>query len=136
MFHGLKYEDIENSYPVCQLIRRGLMATDAINDYSVDDVLKMIAGKDAQCWGSFQGDKLVGIVITKILVYPKRRLMQFFLVAGDAFDDWFCEGWEILIAFAKSNGCDALRGVGRVGWLRKLRNNGLTRGYATWSIEI
>lgn len=131
-FYGLGYQEIRDNNVIHQLILNGLSATDSINDYSVDDILRQIGESKAQCWGWFENGKLLGIVITKIHIYPKQKVLYMFLAAGKKLDTIFEQGWSILLAFGRSKGCKAVRGTGRSGWTRKLKVD----GYITWSKEI
>lgn len=83
--------------------------------HSVDDVLQMIEGGQAQFWPG-----KMSVVVTELIDYPRLRALRVWLVAGNADEIVSLE--PEVTEFARKNGCVRLEmGGGRPGWERALK---------------
>ena len=64
---------------------------------------------------------IVGIVMTEIMYYPRKRILGIQYCAGDKLDDWMDSTLEILENWAVDNDCKAMELTGRKGWVKKLK---------------
>ena len=64
---------------------------------------------------------IVGIVMTEIMYYPRKRILAIQYCAGDKLDDWMDSTLEILENWAVDNDCKAMELTGRRGWVKKLK---------------
>lgn len=135
----------ESKEKLLPLIERGLNATAAKLDYSAIDVIKELLVANAQCWlatetfdiaeADDKEFKLLGIAITRVLRFPRRDVLQIFLVSGERIDDWMKIGLDTIEAYARDKNCASMRGVGRFGWKRKLKGHDLETSLV-WSKEL
>lgn len=63
-----------------------------------------------------------GCIVTEILQFPRRRVLNVFLGGGDMAQ--LLDLHESVIAWAREQGCDAVRASGRWGWKRVLPKHG------------
>lgn len=83
--------------------------------YTLESLLTELQFSRMQLWviGDFQG-----VVITQIRVCPPPvppiLWVQFF--AGDHMQDWLTDWKDVMEAFARHNGCNAIEFAGRKGW--------------------
>jgi hypothetical protein len=84
------------------------------NTHTVADVMDKVRANRAQCWNN--GDSLV---VTEVLVYPRRRACNYWIVSGDLHE--CAELQPAIDAWAVEEGCDVAVATGRMGWLRLTR---------------
>jgi hypothetical protein len=110
---------VSNIWPVAApLIERALKHGGG--RYAAEDYRRGIAARDMQLWLVREGDCIVGLAITELLDYPRRRCCRYLLLAGEGFDRWQHLQGEIE-DWARANGCATMEMCGRRGWERKLR---------------
>jgi len=63
-----------------------------------------------------------GCLVTEIVVFPKRKILNVFLGGGDL--DELAGMHEEIIEWAKSKGCDGASINGRPGWVRAFKKYG------------
>ena len=88
-----------------------------------ETVFKALLTRDMQLWTAWdeQGE-LEAAAVTQIVCYPGKTVCAIPLIGGKKRDDWLVfqpqfEEW------ARANGCDALEGYARPGWLRVLSDD-------------
>lgn len=64
------------------------------------------------------GIEVLGAVVCAINLYPRRKILFIQFLGGDRSRLWRQNMYNLLKRFARDNGCDAMEGIGRVGWLR------------------
>jgi hypothetical protein len=79
--------------------------------HTVEDIYIGIASGQFQFWPLPNS-----AVVTEIVVYPRKKVFNYFLVGGKM--DELEALYPITQKWAKSQGCHALMGMGRVGWSR------------------
>lgn len=75
-----------------------------------------------------------GCLITEIVVFPKKKILNIFLVGGEL--DQILEMHESVIAWAKSQGCSSLTGHGRKGWEKALKDHGWKVTHVSYEKEF
>ena len=63
------------------------------------------------------------ITVTEIVIYPRSKVLNIFMVAGKNIDKWLIY-LPAIEAWAKSEGCNEIEESGRHGWIRKLTKCG------------
>ena len=67
--------------------------------------------------------KILGCAITQITDYPTgKRMLNLEHTSGKNMQDWVEDGIEVMIKFAKANGCEGLEGMGRHGQWNWVKN--------------
>ena len=85
--------------------------------YAVDDVIEMVKAGNAQFWE--RGD---GMVVTEIRSYPRRRVLNYWLIAGRLHD---CLALEADIeAWAVAEGCASATAAGPRKWRNVVEKRG------------
>lgn len=62
-------------------------------------------------------------VVTEILNYPRKKVLNYFLIGGD-LDELIKEIEPPVSAWAKTEGCSLVVGIGRKGFERAFRDSG------------
>jgi hypothetical protein len=85
--------------------------------HTFDDVADMIKTGRLQLWPAPKG-----CLVTEILVYPRKTVLNVFLGGGDL--DQLADMHGDMYLWAKAQGCTAAMIQGRKGWERVLRSYG------------
>ena len=122
---GIQSYQVDDVWPdIEHLILKPLERTGSIKDYSLDDLKQMIKSREMQLWIAAD-QKPVAAFLTRILVFPKRKVFSQFLAgAEDHTMDLWLDLRKTFIDYAKANDCQAIRTGGRKGWARKLNVTG------------
>jgi hypothetical protein len=115
------------------LIRLPLERTGAIENYQPEDILDRIEQGFFQCWAVSDGGQLIAALVTQILNYPRRKVLDVYLVGGKDMNKWADNVWLALKEYGRQNGCTAARGFGREGWVKRL---GVPEYDICWSVEL
>lgn len=84
---------------------------DGVPTHTPDDVIRMVDDGRAQCWPGPRS-----VIITEIIDHPQRRVLHFFLAGGVMRE---LEAMTpLILAWGRSQGCDAASLIGRKGWHR------------------
>lgn len=103
--------------------------------YHVDDILSRLGDERMQLW-VFEVDGAVRTAcVTQVIVYPRCKALQVFLVAGDGFDFW-PQWMAVLREWARDIGCRFIEGSGRDGWARSMKSAGLHKTGSRYCMEI
>jgi hypothetical protein len=82
--------------------------------HNIEDVKAALLSGQAQLW--YDGGK--GAVITEIVEYPRKKICQVWLGVGEL--DTVLAFEPRILAFAREQGCNELRMLGRRGWAKPL----------------
>jgi hypothetical protein len=90
-------------------------ALDADTQYSVADVRAGIEARTMQLWLGMEDRAIVAVAVTQILVFPRMKVADLFVIAGEGIE----AGVPLLAGieqWARREGCAAIQGCGRDGW--------------------
>ena len=79
--------------------------------HNLDDIREAVQSGQMQCWPGVES-----VVITEIVDTPQKRLLNFFLAAGNLQE--IRTLYHTIFDWAKSYGCDSAVILGRHGWER------------------
>jgi len=85
--------------------------------HDFEDVARSLYSGAMQLWPAPKG-----CIITEIVVYPKKKVLHVFLGGGEL--QQIMEMHKDVIAWAKTQGCEALTMTGRHGWKKPLAEHG------------
>lgn len=93
-------------------------AVDRFDGYDMIDVRERCMTAQWQLWTACD-DRIRGVMVTCITVYPQKKTCEIIFFAGDGLDEMLpllsdIEGW------AMQNGCSDIELRGRSGWSRVL----------------
>lgn len=115
---------------------------------TADSVFATIAAGDAQLWAVIDGARPIAAAVTQITLGPPKRCRLWLVGARcDAARPagtpcgWAVDLFTALESFARSFGCVALWGSGRIGWHRIARkfggrSIGIVAGLPSWERRI
>ena len=112
---------------------KAMVKTGADNYWSIEDIYSEIKSRDCQLWAIIDDDKLIGAVVTRILMFPKCKAFHVWFVAADnmnTFDDTV----GTLKKYGKSLGCNKFMGSGRKGWTRVFKEK--PKYEVNWTIPL
>jgi len=75
-----------------------------------------------------------GCIVTEIVVYPKKRVLNVFLGGGEL--EQIMDMHSDVIDWAKAQGCSALTMSGRFGWKKPLQAHGWEAQHASYIKEF
>ena len=96
------------------------------------DFAEMVAGLHRgvlQLWPTPKG-----CIVTEIVVYPKKKVLNVFLGGGEL--EQILDMHGDVIAWAKAQGCSALTMSGRTGWKKPLKAHGWKAQHASYVKEF
>lgn len=90
--------------------------------FDLDSIYTALTKGDMQLW-------LVagGVWVTEIIQYPCSKRVDLFLAAGE-WHNWFVH-FEVIKAWGREKGCDAIEITGRMGWGRRTGFEEICRTY-------
>lgn len=121
--HGIQPDEIMIYWPYIQpLLNKPFVRMELLKDYDVEYVLEEVKAQRMQCWIAHSNDKIDAVFVTQIINHPKRKILTIPYVGAEpgTIDTWI-EAIDVFKAFAKENGCAAIRGWGRKGWEKVLK---------------
>ena len=106
---------------------------------TVDDILQGILSGANVLWLAFEeteNNKIYGVVITNVMTYPRLKTLNVFYCAGNKLRLWQTPMMDVLVRYAKDNGCCKIELTGRRGWLRSLKAWNVQEAYVVCEIEV
>jgi hypothetical protein len=85
--------------------------------HRLDDVVRMLKAGEAKLW-----ENAGGVIVTEVNEFPLRKVVHFWLLAGELRDVLALE--DDVLPWAIENGCTVATGVGRPGWGRVAAKTG------------
>jgi hypothetical protein len=89
--------------------------------WSTDDILTLVMDRKLQLFVVEDWDKLVSVVLTEVLVYPRCKELGVFMWCGEFHEDWLGHT-EQLAQWAKAMGCSTMSSMARRGFSRAMPN--------------
>lgn len=82
------------------------------------DLLEMVQKDEAQLWVvvDSENEVLYGAALTQILIYPRAKIMNVFMLGGRDWKKWKEDISSAMERFAHDQKCDFLQSIGRKGW--------------------
>ena len=86
--------------------------------YFLCDLLEMVKKDELQLWIVIDNEeeKLYGAALTQIIVYPRAKIMNVFMLGGQDWKKWKHDISAAMENFAHDQKCDFLQSMGRRGW--------------------
>ena len=97
--------------------------------HGFDDVVSGLQKGMLQLWPTPRG-----CIVTEIVVYPKKRVLNVFLGGGEL--DQILDMHDDVIEWGKAQGCSALTMSGRYGWKKPLKAHGWEAHHASYIKEF
>lgn len=111
---GMPAEALNEAWPVLEPFVERMLKKVREHRWEASDIRSMIAERELQVWLKIVDRKVVGVVLTQILNFPRVRECNVFMTSGQLLDDW-SESCEILIAWAAAQGCHYISALARKG---------------------
>lgn len=120
---GIPSVDIEDAWPVAvPFLQPAMLRTPFGKLYDLPSVKAAVKEKSMQLWFIEEDLKVRGVAVTQIISYPKAKVLDILLLGGYDYKDWGRLGAELSKQYAAENGCQFVRGYGRLGWARMLKH--------------
>lgn len=97
--------------------------------HDFEDVCEGIYSGIMQLWPAPKG-----CIVTEIVVYPKKKVVNVFLGGGDM--EQILDMHKDVISWAKEQGCSAATITGRFGWKKPLAKRGWTTLHSSYVKEF
>lgn len=124
-FQGVPSDKIDAIWPHVEGMLENAITRAADGKYLAEDVLEMLRAKEMQLWLGYDQEGAALAVVTQILIYPRKRSLLLFAVAGrnGRMKKHWWRFLPLLEAFAREKDCQSIEGYGRKGWLKKAPHN-------------
>ena len=106
---------------------------------TTDDILRELLAGESTLWLIFspmQNNMVYGVMITKIIGYPRIKLLNVYYCSGYKLDQWQDDAIAKLRSYARDAGCERIEFVGRPGWLKALKKYGVTAAFHMFELEL
>ena len=97
--------------------------------HDLSDIVEGLSKGVLQLWPTPKG-----CIVTEIVVYPKKRVLNVFLGGGEL--EQIMDMHSDVIDWAKAQGCSALTMSGRLGWKKPLEAHGWKHQHASYAKEF
>lgn len=120
------WDQVESVWELCiPFVQKPLDRTIAGDLYTLDSILTSIKSREMQLWLVHESGTLVSVGITQILTYPKKKVLDILLAGGDRWEEWGETSLTLMGDYAREQGCESIRGYGRLGWVKKLKKRNI-----------
>jgi hypothetical protein len=104
--------------------------------FTVVDIYKSIVMSGNSLWIAFEGENVLGAVVTNMIAYPRKKMLCMQFCGGEQFDLWHNQIIALLRQSAKDNGCDGLESSARPGWARIFKDDGYSQCWVTFELPL
>lgn len=87
--------------------------------YQPPDILRALLCKEMKLWIARDGERIKACAVTQLGNYPRLRVCSILVIGGVEMHEWLSYNGEVE-EWAKSQGCEAVEGMGRRGWAKVL----------------
>jgi hypothetical protein len=94
--------------------------------YEPEDIFEYVISGDAHLWVAFDDGYIVGITVTRLWEYPRKKCLDVMFLGGEDWADWKDIMFDTLQRWARDSGCAAIEASGRVGFARVFKSRGYT----------
>lgn len=98
--------------------------------HSIEDIEEGIEKGQFQFWPGVNC-----AAITEVITYPRKRVLNFFLLGGD-LDELLNDMEPVICEWAKFVGCQGVMGSGRKGFSKVLLKKGYFLGFTTMCKDL
>lgn len=95
----------------------------------IDDILEGIEKGRFSLWGGLVDNKIQSVIVLDIATYPRKKVLDLFIVASDDMTILKDEFMVKMVEFAKTNKCTSICVRGRPGWKTVLSHYGFKKTY-------
>ena len=90
--------------------------------FSFWDIASAVDAGEMDLFAVIADNKIIGCGVLKVEQYPQMRVALVLAAAGDNFALWRDEWIAVCRRWAQENNCTQVEMIGRVGWMRELRD--------------
>jgi len=119
---------------VAPLIDRSL--SKGLGEITADDVMAALLAADMQLWLITKASRQVGAVVTEIVIFPRRKMLNIVAVGGEGAAGWLDAAEEALADWAAEMECSGLLANARHGFAKIGKERGWKRVYTVMHREI
>ena len=95
---------------------------------SLDTILERLTATSCQLWVAYSEKEIIAACVTELPTIGARKVCNVISCGGTRMDEWLGLSLPVIEAWAKSNGCTAMRFPEiRPGWQRVLKDYHLTK---------
>lgn len=88
-----------------------------------NDMLRAVETGEWQLWGWLDDRRLTGALLTRIVIYPQRKILEFVGLAGPDRSEWM-KYLGLVERWGRMRGCSGVEAEGRDGWVRVMAPHG------------
>ncbi len=115
MFTGIPHTEVESVWG--EIVGLIVKACESCNGrYLATDVKKLLKDRKWQLWVYRESD-IQAICVTEILLYPRKKYCRIVMGIGRDRTAWQ-DHRKTIEEWARSQGCDGIESIARIGWKR------------------
>jgi hypothetical protein len=107
----------------------------ADDKYTLEDIYKFLKEREMQLWLMYVNGVMHGCCITQIIIFPHHKRLAIPFVSGIQMYKWL-HLFDVIVEFAKTNGCTSIEGYARPGWEKVLKKYGFKKIYSIIKADI
>lgn len=92
--------------------------------YEVEDIVSALEHDNHHLWIVFNEADIIGMFITVLKQYPRKRYLELAFIAGKDTILWKEQSMDILRRWAYDNKCAGIEGCARFGWAKIFKEDG------------
>lgn len=104
--------------------------------FTADDIYDSIVEHGYQLWVAFDGQEILGAVVTQFMVYPKKKTLSMTFCGGVKLRLWKDPMLALLQKFASDMSCDAIEATARKGWAKVFKTDGYKERWVTFELPV
>jgi len=107
-----------------------------LGEMMAEDVMAALLTADMQLWLVTKGSRQIGAVVTEIVIFPRRKMLNIVALGGEEASCWLDAVEEALATWAAEMECSGLLASARYGFAKIGRERGWKRAYTVMHREI
>lgn len=105
--------------------------------YEPEDILEFVVNGQAHLWVALDDEgEIVGVTVTRFWEYPRKRCLDLVFLGGDEGFSWKEPMLNLLQAWARDSGCEAIEAAARPAFARVFKDDGYRTLWQVFEIPV
>lgn len=115
-------EDVKWMWPLVEEYIQSALDK-GLGQYDIVDVFNGLMDETMRLWVTYEQDNVLGVAVTMVHAYPRKRVAHVLLMSGRGFELW-SEQIKCIESWAKQNGAELLTAHTRPGVAKEMQAYG------------
>jgi hypothetical protein len=104
--------------------------------YEPEDIFDAVISGQVHLWIVIDEDEIIGITVTRLWQYPRKKCLDMVFIAGDEGFSWKDAMLGVLQRWAYDNGCEVIESSGRPGFSRAFKDDGYKMLWQVYELPV